>query len=356
MAINVYAGIPGSGKSYESVVSVILPALASGRRVVTNLAGLNEKLMHEYILSNRGKFSKKSDLSVDDLGTLKWVSEARIKESFFFPDSIDAPGAETVVEPGDLVVIDEVWRFWPKDGIKPSHEHMQFFKMHRHYAHPETGVTCDLVLIIQDISGLYADFKRVVEMTAVMTKLKSVGLNSRYRVDIYNGGRTTRAAKVASYQKKYDKRIFPLYQSYDIEGAKEKTVDNRQNIFSGAKVWVFLIFVLVFVGGGITFLLDFLDAGKSVDPDVRTSDTAKVIDRPARSSQQPKKNSEYSDNWRIAGTADLDGFEMVVLVNSVGRLRYFFSSQFSGRGPFLSGVVDGETVTRFSGGGAGSSE
>ncbi|EGJ3415938.1 hypothetical protein IHC78_002873 [Salmonella enterica subsp. houtenae] len=36
MAISAYIGIPGSGKSYEAVCNVIIPAFTSGRRVVTN--------------------------------------------------------------------------------------------------------------------------------------------------------------------------------------------------------------------------------------------------------------------------------------------------------------------------------
>lgn len=40
MAISAYIGIPGSGKSYEAVCNVIIPAFTSGRRVVTNIYGL----------------------------------------------------------------------------------------------------------------------------------------------------------------------------------------------------------------------------------------------------------------------------------------------------------------------------
>ncbi|MBJ5389082.1 hypothetical protein JGG32_25795, partial [Salmonella enterica subsp. enterica serovar Typhimurium] len=40
MAINLYVGLQGAGKSYESVKSVVLPALAQGQRVVSNIEGL----------------------------------------------------------------------------------------------------------------------------------------------------------------------------------------------------------------------------------------------------------------------------------------------------------------------------
>ncbi|SUX73736.1 Zonula occludens toxin [Citrobacter freundii] len=43
MAISAYIGIPGSGKSYEAVCNVIIPAFTSGRRVVTNIYGLQKR-------------------------------------------------------------------------------------------------------------------------------------------------------------------------------------------------------------------------------------------------------------------------------------------------------------------------
>ena len=41
MAINAYTGLMGSGKTYEVVSSVVLPALLKGRRVVSNIEGLD---------------------------------------------------------------------------------------------------------------------------------------------------------------------------------------------------------------------------------------------------------------------------------------------------------------------------
>ncbi|WP_143931429.1 zonular occludens toxin domain-containing protein [Rodentibacter pneumotropicus] len=39
MAINAYVGIPGSGKTYEVVHSVILPAFLAGRRICNQYRG-----------------------------------------------------------------------------------------------------------------------------------------------------------------------------------------------------------------------------------------------------------------------------------------------------------------------------
>ncbi|MBJ3095365.1 hypothetical protein JGB36_23440 [Salmonella enterica subsp. enterica serovar Derby] len=49
MAINLYVGLQGAGKSYESVKSVVLPALAQGQRVVSNIEGLDSEKVYAYV-------------------------------------------------------------------------------------------------------------------------------------------------------------------------------------------------------------------------------------------------------------------------------------------------------------------
>lgn len=61
----------------------------------------------------------------------------------FFPVENETDGGATVtpgfVQPGDLLVVDEAWKLWATDR-RISDEHMAFFRMHRHFTHPETGV------------------------------------------------------------------------------------------------------------------------------------------------------------------------------------------------------------------------
>ncbi|ENT7525242.1 TPA: zonular occludens toxin domain-containing protein, partial [Escherichia coli] len=52
MAISAYVGVPGSGKTYEVVCNVIIPAVSSGRRVVTNIYGLNADKIYDYCVSH----------------------------------------------------------------------------------------------------------------------------------------------------------------------------------------------------------------------------------------------------------------------------------------------------------------
>ena len=353
MAINVYSGLMGSGKSYEAVSSLIIPAIASGRRIVTNIDGLSESAIYEYILAHKNKFKKREEITPESLGSIELVSNERVLEPFFFPDADANSNIVSVVQPGDFVVIDEAWRFWDTKA-KPSHEHKQFFKMHRHYANPETGVTCDLALIIQDISGLYLDLKKVVEMTVRTTKLKSVGLNSRYRVDLYEGYRLTRTAKIHSYQKSYDKKIFPLYKSYAVEGAKETAIDSRQNIFKSWKIWfLYGVLPILFFSTGGWFIYNFFSTDNNKVKDSLSEVENIVLDKhsPVSPMQfQTDAAPVLSSIWRIAGTATIAGQPYVVLRDSEGmRIRYEDYSNFSSGGVLMSGLVDGQVVTTYSG-------
>jgi len=109
MAISAYVGLSGHGKSYEVVKSVIIPAIASGRRVVSNIYGLNKQLIEEYCLS------KDKKLSPDNLGELVVVDNDLCLGVDFYPykNAIDNK-IETFCKAGDLIIIDEAWRFFPK--------------------------------------------------------------------------------------------------------------------------------------------------------------------------------------------------------------------------------------------------
>lgn len=231
MAVHAYTGINGSGKSYEAVESAILPALRKGRRVVSNVDGLSFERIRDYL----GKLDDGSVLTPDKL---VYVPTERIEEPAFFydPDAELPEGELSIVQPGDLVVVDECWRFWGEDCTL-SEEHKLFFRMHRHYAEEGGGWTCDMVIMTQDLSGLNRFVKNILESNYLFTKMKSFGLSSRYQVQVFQGKSRRMASRLAYYTKKYNKKIFPLYKSYDTAGAVEGTVDDRIVFW---KDWKFL--------------------------------------------------------------------------------------------------------------------
>jgi zona occludens toxin len=260
MAIIVYTGVMGSGKTYEAVSTAALTALRQGRRVVTNISGFNYEAIREHL----GEFKDGSHLDPDRVLV---VNSSRITEPYFFydPDVVH----DSVVKPGDLVLIDEVWAFWGT-GLKLSTEHQKFFRMHRHYSEIGTGTSCDLVIMIQDLGSLHRFIRGVVQSTFKFSKMVTLGLTSRYRVEVYEGNKQSRATLVSANVNKYDKKIFPLYKSYDGADGKEKSVDDRQNLF--ANKWFLAVFavalvVLIWAGWWLfSWIGHMIDGGKDAKP------------------------------------------------------------------------------------------
>lgn len=236
MAIMVYTGVMGSGKTYEGVGTAALNALRAGRRVVTNIAGFN----YERIRAFLGKLASGDELGEDRVVV---VPSARITDPHFFYDPEN--NADSVVKPGDLVLIDEVWAFWGTDS-KLHPEHQKFFRMHRHYTEEGAGTSCDLVIMIQDLMSLHRFIRGVIESNFKFTKMKTLGLSSCYRVEVYEGNKQRKANLVSATVKKYDKRIFPLYKSYDGGVGKESVVDGRQNLFHNK--WFLFVMICAVVG------------------------------------------------------------------------------------------------------------
>lgn len=237
MAISAYVGVPGSGKSFEVVRSVIIPAVAQGRRVVSNIYGLNAEKIYSYVRDN---------YTNSDIGEVLLVTNEQVQDENFFPyKNSDSDGVKTYCQPGDLICVDEAWRIWASDSKMPKN-HKSFLAEHRHFVHPETGVTCDLVVANQSITNLPRFIRDRIEITFKMTKLKSLGLNSSYRVEIYSGAKLIKSELTSKRNYNFDKKIFPLYQSYDGNG-QEKTVDKRQSIFSSGLLWFGIIFLWLLV-------------------------------------------------------------------------------------------------------------
>ena len=77
MAILAYVGIPGSGKSYEVVSSVILEHFKKGRRIVSNIVGVTQSKLFDYCVSKGA--------TPEDLGEFISVSDEQCQQADFFP-------------------------------------------------------------------------------------------------------------------------------------------------------------------------------------------------------------------------------------------------------------------------------
>jgi zona occludens toxin len=350
--INVYTGLMRSGKSYEVVSQVILEAIAQGRRVVTNVDGIDSELVRAYVADKR-------KLPMEQLGQIAHVTNEDVFKPDFLPYYDDAKTAhtDTIVQPGDLVAIDEAWRFWGTD-CKLLKQHKSFFLEHGHFTHPESGVACDLVLMIQDMGTLHRFLKNVVAFSFRTHKKISFGLNNTYSVVMWEGSKMNKQTRIGDWVRRYNKEIFPLYSSFK-GGAQGKTVnvDKRQNIFANPRLWV--VVGLCLFGG----IYGFRNLWKFFHPAPPPADIAKSGDAGSPKGAAPVTpgaaapvadsalgHPGLSSQWRIAGRYAHGPDSWVLLVDSAGQVRMESPSVITGTGLLAVGVIDGQLVTPYSGG------
>ncbi|OOF58372.1 zonular occludens toxin domain-containing protein [Rodentibacter myodis] len=361
MAINAYVGIPGSGKTYEVVHSVILPAFLAGRRIVTNIVGIDESKFLDYIDKQNEKRKEHNQIDTTRLGTIIKVEDDDVLKPHFFPYK-NSSDSETIAKNGDLICIDEIWRIFD-EAKKIKEEHRSFIAEHRHFVN-EKGNTSDFVVINQSVSNIPRFIKDRIETTYKMTKLKSLGLDSRYRIDVYSGSKTFKTNLIHSIQSKYDPEIFTLYKSYDGDNAKEQVIDDRTNLLKN-KFFItkFILSVLLMIGGGI-YLYHYFNGTQIKEEETQQSlqPEEKKQSQPRNEPRSPSKtkrerhkeekagieNAPLSKNWRIVGQLERKGKRVVILSDGTN-LRYEQPSNFIHSGNQLTGLIDGEKVTIYSG-------
>lgn len=342
MPINVYTGLMGSGKSYECVSSVIVPAVKAGRRVVTNVDGIDSDAIRAYCQDKYG-------IEPEHLGLVVHCKNEDVVKVDFLPygESVD-----TFCRPGDLICIDEAWRFWGTD-CKLLAEHKVFFREHRHFVHPNTKVCCDLVLMVQDISDLHRILKVVVEVTFKTTKIKTLGLNKTYRVEMWEGYKLTQKGRVAVENKRYDPQIFPLYSSYTGGAGKELQVDDRQNVLKSPKLWILAVLVIGLFSISVYTLMGFFGRKSETNNSATSTGYVDLKTNSALPASAPAVRTQprqaISTSWRLVGTMQVGKTAYAVIQSTDGRMRLEHPSNFQNSGAIMIGEVDSERITPWSG-------
>jgi zona occludens toxin len=347
MALKFYGGTPGAGKSYEVVENVILPGLRAGRRIVTNIAGLQYEAMVEY-LCERGA----DEAKLGTIHKIELTEETAGKLGIIRGDGEDAKlDSASIVQGGDIVVLDEIWRIW-EDGKRMHADDVKFLRMHRHVLNPTTHVSCDVVIIAQDYGDVHRSVRRLVEERYVMTKHIALGMSKRYRVSVFAKG--SRKAHV-QYQKKYDPKVFALYKSHSMgtgDGV-EKSVDSRGNILKGAMFTIVLPLALIVGGAGIWGVYHFLNPKQ---PEAKQSLQLAGAPRPgvvgpASPAAAPKPDP--ASEWRVYGQYMLGATRVVVIQSNDGRTRHITNPADLSVGiNDLKINVDGKPVSYYSAAGA----
>jgi len=239
MAIIAYTGLPGHGKSYGVVENVIIPALKTKRTVFSNIPMNDDVCLNDFGMTV-------IPFHIDDI----------IKNPNWWND---------VFQSGAILVIDELWRLWPS-GLKATgvrEGDKEFLAEHRHRV-GDNGFSVEIYFVTQDLSQIAMFARALVESTVRMVKRTNLGLDNRFRVDIYSGAVTGSKPPAAKREReihggKFSKEIYKYYKSHTKsqtgDAGDESKTDKRGNILKGLGIKVGIIFcgVLIFfiwVGSG----------------------------------------------------------------------------------------------------------
>lgn len=348
MPLIAYIGLPRQGKTYEVVTTVIYKSLSQGRRVVSNIAGLDRDAMLAHFESkggNPGLFGELVQVTHDDV----------MKPHFWRTDRDRVEGVEAFIQPGDVLALDEIWRFWSGFGLKSEEGEkrparvMNFFRMHGQFSHPVTGYICEVALITQDLNDIHRSVKGIVDQTFMMTKLTSVGMSNRYRVDIFEKTKINRRP-LRSLQRSYEPELFSFYKSHsqrqdgDAEAVEERP-DDRGNLLKGALFKIIIPVGLLVGAVAVWTVIQFFKPKQESKP----VDTSQPVQSSPAVVSHAKSSIDESDEWRVVGWI-LSG-DTKVIVERHGKTRTLLPPVYKLTGLTLETFLpSGEAVTPWTGG------
>lgn len=352
MSINLITGLMGSGKSYEATAKNIVVNYAKGRTIITNMKGLNLENIKAYVLKENPK------LQAEDLGEIRIISDKDIMKDNFFPYLTEEDNKEiqhfenSIVKPGDLIIIDEALNFWAR-GKKVPEKHYEFFRMHRHFVSPKTNLTCDMVVIVQVAKLLNPEVKDLIEMSFNCKKLNSLGLQSHYRVVVYDGNLMTPSNKISNDVHKYNSDIFPLYKSHAGDNAKEVKIDGRTNIFKTKKVLILAcLFILLLPACGYKIYTFFNPKQTEAQIAAKQKEIAGVPPNSQTSTNQTPNTGVLAPattpKFKIVGVLDLPNKRLIYLEDEQRNIKMVYAQLCTGTGLLMTCKIDNQEISYYS--------
>lgn len=222
MAILFFEGLPGAGKSYEAMVTQIIPALQKGREVVAYIEGLNfERIAEAAELPLETVQNLLFPLTREDM---RPVQQEGMRKSV----QVDGPWLSKTRD-NALHVFDEAQNWWP-NRLKATDALTQFVTEHRH-----RGI--DVVLMGQSLLDVLALWRRRVDQKLNFLKLTALGSTKRYRVTISKGQGNDEFVKVTDRVASYDSKYFGTYASHVSDDTNTETyTDSRVNFLKSGVV------------------------------------------------------------------------------------------------------------------------
>ena len=201
--IELYEGVPGSGKSYHAVCEKFLPWVKQGRRLYIAVNG---------IYLDRLSLFTGIDLPVLEQQITLWKDSAEVLQAFPY------------VEPGSAVIIDEAQTvFRSMQKVEPGL--LRWLETYRHY-----GV--DILLMSQDFRQMSQGVTRLIEATVKFRKLSFVGLSKKYQGKVR--GNPEDNELIRAFVGTYSPAIYAYYSSYASAAIREEK--RSHTVFKSARV------------------------------------------------------------------------------------------------------------------------
>ena len=333
MAIYCHTGYPGAGKSHALVKDIIVPAVLSGRRVLTNIDGINPDAVFGYC----------AERAVDaaQLGSVVYFDGQKCLESDFWPTEV-IPDTKTVVKGGDLIVFDE-WRLYFKNRGNgwATDDVVKFMRWHRHLTH-EKGHATDVHIGTQLATDLHPDIRGLCERSYKYQKLRAVGLDNQYSWKVWQGHLQPKGEHYANGTGSYDKEIFPLYKSSQATAGShaELKTNNRDNIWRQPSTIAAIVAPVILIAAGWWALSDlYSGTDENVKVDAQPGSTVAM----AQAQVAPQVQQS---GWRIVGHIEGENGVRVIVADEKGAMQTVKPDTFDfDQGRPMSGTVDGRKVT-----------
>jgi zona occludens toxin len=278
--IELYEGVPGSGKSYYAVAERLLPWVRAGRRLYLYVRGFH----------------------LDRLAVFTGIPLAELEKqiTLLWPEESNVLTLHQHVEPGAAVFIDEAQTiFRALQRVEPSL--LRWMETHRHY-----GV--DILMTCQDYRQLTASVTRLVEVTVKFRRLDRLGFKNRYQGFIR--GNPEEQEVIRTLTGKYEPTIYQYYASYAQAGVMEER--------KGVHVWKNPKVAMGVIGLTVALALfiarPWVTAGaESVRPRTQPAKTAEKpapLSLPAQESPStlsPAKSAPMIHMLGVAGYQDARG-------------------------------------------------
>lgn len=223
----VYYGKIGGGKTFAVIFQELLPALRAGRKVITNIDGLNIREIRNYI-------GKEIDLEVR-------MSRRWWRESLSCELQDDGHEGRAVLNSAlfenALYIIDEAQMIWDAREFKDTKSgFLHLLEYNRHF-----GI--DIVFVTQNVKRCDVNISRLANDSYQIKNLGFVNFFLKNRFAVNRRQTPFDKDVIAQYTRSYDPVIFSLYRSgVDANAVKQK------GRYSSPVVFAFIIFFAVAVG------------------------------------------------------------------------------------------------------------